>query len=170
MRRLRDRWGWTNMRFGEWDGWYRHITLAMLAHAYLAVSRQEAMDQGCSMARGAIPAGDERLIPITVPEVRRLLTRLVWTVNLPVELVLSLSMWRRRHQTQARRCHVPTTAYHYWHQNCNCRTIFESKQFAETISFRVRQDLPQPCHSRKGPRLSSFVGSRKIKNGTYGHW
>ena len=31
----------------------------------------------------------ERLIPITVPEVRRLLTRLVWTVNHPAELVLS---------------------------------------------------------------------------------
>ena len=25
------------MRFGGGDGWYRHITLAMLAHAYLAV-------------------------------------------------------------------------------------------------------------------------------------
>ena len=40
----------------RWDGWYRHITLAMLAHAYLAVIRQEAMDQGCSMERGAIQA------------------------------------------------------------------------------------------------------------------
>ena len=36
----------------RWDGWYRHITLAMLAHAYLAVIRQEAMDQGCSMEGG----------------------------------------------------------------------------------------------------------------------
>ena len=26
----------------RWDGWYRHITLAMLAHAYLAVVRQQA--------------------------------------------------------------------------------------------------------------------------------
>ena len=26
----------------KWDGWYRHITLAMLAHAYLAVVRQQA--------------------------------------------------------------------------------------------------------------------------------
>ena len=48
---------------------------------------------------------DERLIPITVPEVRRLLTRLIWTVNHPAELVLSWSTWRRHHQTQARRCH-----------------------------------------------------------------
>ncbi len=26
----------------KWEGWYRHITLAMLAHAYLAVIRQQA--------------------------------------------------------------------------------------------------------------------------------
>ena len=30
----------------RWDGWYRHITLAMLAHAYLMVIRQHAMEQG----------------------------------------------------------------------------------------------------------------------------
>ena len=40
----------------KWDGWYRHITLAMLAHAYLVVIRHQAMDQGCSMERGAVPA------------------------------------------------------------------------------------------------------------------
>ena len=26
----------------KWEGWYRHITLAMLAHAYLAVVRRQA--------------------------------------------------------------------------------------------------------------------------------
>ena len=30
----------------KWDGWYRHITLAMLAHAYLMVIRHHAMEQG----------------------------------------------------------------------------------------------------------------------------
>ena len=29
----------------KWDGWYRHITLAMLAHAYLSVIRHQAMGQ-----------------------------------------------------------------------------------------------------------------------------
>ena len=28
------------------DGWYRHITLALLAHTYLAAIRHEAMEQG----------------------------------------------------------------------------------------------------------------------------
>lgn len=26
----------------KWEGWYRHVTLVMLAHAYLAVVRQQA--------------------------------------------------------------------------------------------------------------------------------
>ena len=29
----------------RWDGWYRHITLAMLAHAYLSVIKHQAMEQ-----------------------------------------------------------------------------------------------------------------------------
>ena len=40
----------------RWDGWYRHITLVMLAHAYLAVIRHQASAQGCSKKRGAVPA------------------------------------------------------------------------------------------------------------------
>lgn len=28
-----------------WRGWYRHITLSMLAHAYLAITRAEASPQ-----------------------------------------------------------------------------------------------------------------------------
>ena len=31
----------------KWEGWYRHITLAMLAHAYLAVVRQQANAGRC---------------------------------------------------------------------------------------------------------------------------
>ncbi len=30
----------------RWDGWYRHITLAMLAHAYLMVIKHHALAQG----------------------------------------------------------------------------------------------------------------------------
>ena len=30
----------------RWDGWYRHITLSMLAHAYLSVIKHQAMKQG----------------------------------------------------------------------------------------------------------------------------
>ena len=41
----------------RWDGWYRHITLAMLAHAYLSVIKHQAMEQGCPEERGGVPAG-----------------------------------------------------------------------------------------------------------------
>ena len=41
----------------RWDGWYRHITLAMLAHAYLAVVRHYAFTQGWPGERGAVSTG-----------------------------------------------------------------------------------------------------------------
>ncbi len=45
------------------------------------------------------------LIPLTVPEVRRLLWRLSWRMLPPPEMVLAWSAWRRRHQARARRSH-----------------------------------------------------------------
>ncbi len=45
------------------------------------------------------------LIPLTVPEVRRLLWRLLWPRALPPPFVLAWSVWRRHHQAIARRCH-----------------------------------------------------------------
>ena len=39
----------------RWDGWYRHITLAMLAHAYLAVVQHQASSQGRLGEKGAAP-------------------------------------------------------------------------------------------------------------------
>jgi hypothetical protein len=45
------------------------------------------------------------LIGLTVPEVRRLLVRLLWSRLPDVDEVLSWSEWRRAHQAFARRCH-----------------------------------------------------------------
>ena len=45
------------------------------------------------------------LIPLTVPEVRRLLAHLIWQQPPEITAVLSWSHWRRRHQARARRCH-----------------------------------------------------------------
>ena len=52
----------------KWTAWYRHVTLALLADAYLEVTGRA----GHRRAKG----GTERLIPLTVPEVRRLLLTL----------------------------------------------------------------------------------------------
>jgi hypothetical protein len=45
------------------------------------------------------------LIPLTVPEVRRLIVRLLLTRLPEVEEVLGWSEWRRRHQASARTSH-----------------------------------------------------------------
>ena len=47
----------------------------------------------------------EDLIPLTVPEVRKLLCRLVWAVEHLSDPVLKWSRWRRRHQARAMRSH-----------------------------------------------------------------
>ena len=49
-------WGWTNVKCEGWDGWYRHITMAMLANAYLAAVRHQALAPGCLAEMGAAPA------------------------------------------------------------------------------------------------------------------
>jgi FOG: Transposase len=91
----------------SWTGWHRHITLAMLAHAYLAVLRKAAVggeDQHDLAAE---------LLPMTVPEVRRLLWRLVWDQSPGPDAVLHWSAWRRRHQQRARRAHWHRRTHHH---------------------------------------------------------
>jgi hypothetical protein len=52
------------------------------------------------------------LIPLSVPEVRKLLLKLVWDRIPPAEAVLAWSEWRRRHQHRAR-------FYHYRRRGAN---------------------------------------------------
>jgi SRSO17 transposase len=78
-----------------WHSWHRHITLSMMAHAWLAAMRQIANEQ----------PPDPALAEVSVPEVRRLLE-----VALPLpprspELRLAWSRWRRARRQQARRSH-----------------------------------------------------------------
>jgi SRSO17 transposase len=42
----------------KWDGWQRHVTLCLLAHAYLAVVRSVAEDE-----EGAAKGGVSRGVP-----------------------------------------------------------------------------------------------------------
>src|SRR5262245_44031508 len=88
-----------------WHAWYRHITLAMLALAWLAVTAAGARPEATVDAPG--DAGDpasEPLIPLTVNEVRRLHATLTYPAH-SLGHVLAWSRWRRRHQARARRCH-----------------------------------------------------------------
>ena len=48
---------------------------------------------------------DEELIPLTVPEVRRLLTRLECTESQPPDFIPAWPWWRWHHQARVRQCH-----------------------------------------------------------------
>jgi hypothetical protein len=78
-----------------WHSWHRHITLSMMAHAWLASIRQAEGEK----------SPDPALAEVSVPEVRRLLE-----VALPLpprspQLRLAWSRWRRAKRQQARRSH-----------------------------------------------------------------
>ena len=67
----------------SWDGWYRHITLALLAHACLSVMRAYAIELdtekgGASRKEPSSLQAFKARRPLTAPEVQRLLLPLVW--------------------------------------------------------------------------------------------
>ncbi len=80
----------------RWTSWHRWTVLSMLAHAFLAVTAAR------EHARAAPPKG---LIPLTLNEIRRLLTRLLARPAQDLTHLLRWSLWRRRHQATARDCH-----------------------------------------------------------------
>lgn len=80
----------------RWTSWHRWTTLAMLAHAFLAVTTASEREHNPT------PAG---LIPLTVNEFRRLFDALLLTARHTGARLLAWSTWRRRHQATARTCH-----------------------------------------------------------------
>jgi SRSO17 transposase len=80
----------------RWTSWHRWTTLAMLAHAFLAVAT--AIERDTHPA----PTG---LIELTVNEFRRLFDALLLSAHPTPTTLLSWSSWRRRHQHRARQCH-----------------------------------------------------------------
>jgi SRSO17 transposase len=80
----------------RWTSWHRWTTLAMLAHAFLAVAT--ATERGTQPT----PTG---LIALTVNEFRRLFDALLLTTRHTVTTLLAWSRWRRRHQYRARQSH-----------------------------------------------------------------
>jgi SRSO17 transposase len=80
----------------RWTSWHRWTTLAMLAHAFLAVATAAERDHTPT------PAG---LIELTVNEFRRLFDALLLTAGQTVSTLLAWSRWRRRHQARARDSH-----------------------------------------------------------------
>jgi len=79
----------------RWISWYRWVTLAMLALAFLTVATLTEHTQ-------PPPAG---LIPLTRNEIARLATVLIIQPARDTRYRLHWSTWRRRHQHTAAACH-----------------------------------------------------------------
>ena len=73
-------------------GWYRHITLVLLAHAFLRII--------CAQS-----AQSSSLAPLTTPEVRHLLGSLLWFSCSQLHFILAWSTWRREHRHRASCAH-----------------------------------------------------------------
>ena len=80
----------------RWTSWHRWTTLAMLAHAFLAVATATERDTQPT------PTG---LITLTVNEFRRLFDALLLATHHTVTTLLAWSRWRRQHQYRARQSH-----------------------------------------------------------------
>ncbi|MFI6910503.1 IS701 family transposase [Nonomuraea sp. NPDC050394] len=81
-----------------YTAWYRYITLAMLALAFLAVTR------AVLSAAPVPPAGTSQLIEMSANEIRRLFA-LLTRPPISRSHILHWSRWRRRHQARSRQSH-----------------------------------------------------------------
>ncbi len=94
-------------------GWYRQITLVMLALAFLTGTCARLQAPSLASATSASPASEgpepsadvPRLLGLTVPEIRHLLAHLIWPTLTSVSLVLAWSGFRRCHRSWASYSH-----------------------------------------------------------------
>ena len=85
-------------------GWYRHITLVMLAQAFLTGICIESLSLAAaapSPAGGRDACPPRALLPLPVPEVRQVLGRLIWSAPSSARSVLAWAWWRRCHRSRA---------------------------------------------------------------------
>ncbi len=86
-------------------GWYRHITLVLVALAFLTAICTIERGASSPPAPAALPTR-RAVLALTVPEVRHLLARLIWPAPSSTCLVLAWSWWRRCHQGRASYYHT----------------------------------------------------------------
>ncbi|GGV05211.1 transposase [Streptomyces filipinensis] len=85
----------------RWTSWHRWVTLAMLAHAFLAAVRAD---------EHARHPGPDELIPLTCNEIQRLFNALVVRLVHDTAHRLLWSHWRRRHQARSQTSHYQQQA------------------------------------------------------------
>jgi hypothetical protein len=86
----------------SWHGWYRHITLAMLALAFLVAMRVK-------LNAWPPPTGTDApsrpVVAFSVGEIRHLISRLLLVLGIALDQIFAWSFWRRTHQGVAKLCH-----------------------------------------------------------------
>ena len=86
----------------SWHGWYRHITLAMLALAFLVAMRVR-------LTASPPPTGKDApsrpMVDLSVCEIRHLISRLLLVAGIALDSIFAWSFWRRMHQAVAKVCH-----------------------------------------------------------------
>ena len=86
-------------------GWYRHITLVLVALAFLTGICATERRSPSPAAASELPTRPA-VLSLTVPEVRHLLARLIWPAASSAWRVLAWSWWRRCHQSRASYFHT----------------------------------------------------------------
>jgi SRSO17 transposase len=89
----------------SFTGWFRHITLVLLALAFLTGICATERFSTSPPAPAGLPARPA-VLALTVPEVRHLLARLIWPLSSSAYRVLAWSWWRRSHQSRASYYHT----------------------------------------------------------------
>jgi len=76
-------------------GWYRHLTLVLLAYAFLV---GVTVQNHCTDAAQQEPGACASLLPLTTSEARHLLAHLFWPAPTSAPLICQWSIFRRAHQ------------------------------------------------------------------------
>jgi SRSO17 transposase len=98
----KDQVGLDHYQVRTWTGWHRHITLAMLALAFLMASTATVTPPAAGPWHHARHGGP---IALTAAQIRRLFNGLAVTPLRAISDIQHWSTWRRLHQGHARRSH-----------------------------------------------------------------
>jgi len=79
-------------------GWYRHVTLVLLAYAFLVGVCVQENQQPPAPEPEALALPAQPLIPLSPSEVRHLLACLIWPAPRSAPLICQWSTFRRSHQ------------------------------------------------------------------------
>lgn len=139
----------------NWTSWHRHITLAMLALAFLTALAADAAPEPPADAHHLARSHDP--IAFTVPEIRRLFGALLNPLAMSAARLLHWSNWRRRHQATARRSHyrrrtVNESTGYITKSHWSARACIECQPPAWSRCFRVLTGQERMQQREQGAR------------------